>query len=54
MCSCGQINTWVIKHFLSLTNFKSDRYLNNFEEHLFGLLRLRKYQTSQQNYVSHT
>ena len=28
-----------------MTNFKTDRYLNNFQEHLFGILRLRKYQT---------
>ena len=31
-----------------ITNFKTDRYLNNFQEHLFGILRLRKYQTSLQ------
>ena len=24
-----------------ITNFKTDRYLNNFQEHLFGILRLR-------------
>ena len=35
--------------FLIITNFKTDRYLNNFQEHLFGILRLRKYQTSLQN-----
>ena len=29
--------------FLIITNFKTDRYLNNFQEHLFGILRLRKY-----------
>ena len=28
--------------FLIITNFKTDRYLNNFQEHLFGILRLRK------------
>ena len=33
--------------FLIITNFI---YLNNFQEHLFGLLRLRKYQTSLQNF----
>ena len=27
--------------FLIITNFKTDRYLNNFQEHLFGILRLR-------------
>ena len=31
-------------------NFKTDRYLNNFQEHLFGLIRLRKYQTSIQKF----
>ena len=30
--------------FFIITNFKSDRYLNNFQKHLFGILRLRKYQ----------
>ena len=24
--------------FLIITNFKKDRYLNNFQEHLFGIL----------------
>ena len=33
-----------------MTNFKTDRYLNNFQEHLFGILRLIKYQTSLQNF----
>ena len=33
-----------------ITNFKTDRYVNNFPEHLFGILRLRKYQTSLQNF----
>ena len=33
-----------------ITNFKTDKYLRNFEEHLFGLLRLRNYQTSLQNF----
>ena len=33
-----------------MTNFKTDRYLNNFQEHLFGILRLTKYQTSLQNF----
>ena len=36
--------------FFTITNFKTDRYLNNFKEHLFGILRLRKYQTSLQNF----
>ena len=36
--------------FLIITNFETDRYLNNFQEHLFGTLRLRKYQTSLQNF----
>ena len=34
------------------TNFKTDRCLHNFQEHLFGLLRLRKYQTSLQNFFT--
>ena len=34
--------------FLIITNFKTDRYLNNFQEHLFEILR--KYQTSLQNF----
>ena len=29
--------------FFIITNFKTDRYLNNFQEHLIGILRLRKY-----------
>ena len=36
--------------FFIITNCKTDRYLNNFQEHLFGILRLRKYQTSLQNF----
>ena len=36
--------------FFILTNFKTDRYLNNFQEHLFGILKLRKCQTSLQNF----
>ena len=36
--------------FLIITNFKTDRYLNNFQEHSFETLRLRKYQTSLQNF----
>ena len=36
--------------FLIITNFKTDRYLNNFQEHLSGILRLTKYQTSLQNF----
>ena len=39
-------------HIFIITNFKTDRYLNNVQEHLFGLLRLRKYQTSLQNFFS--
>ena len=35
---------------LIITNFKPDRYLHNSQEDLFGLLRLRKYQTSLQNF----
>ena len=35
-----------------ITNFKTNRYLNNFQEHLFGILRLREYQTSFQNFFS--
>ena len=37
--------------FFIITNFKTNRYLNNFQEHLFGILRLRNYQTSLQNFV---
>ena len=33
-----------------MTNIKTDRYLNNFQEHLFGILRLKKYQMSFQNF----
>ena len=36
--------------FFIITNFKTDRYLNNFQQHLFGLLRLRKYQTPLQTF----
>ena len=36
--------------FLIITNFKTYRYLNNFQEHLFGILILRKYQTLLQNF----
>ena len=32
--------------FFIITNLKTDRYLNNFKEHLFVILRLRKCQTS--------
>ena len=39
--------------FLIITNFKTDRYLNNFQEQLFGILRLRKYQTSTSKFLSH-
>ena len=38
------------KTFETDFNFKTDRYLNNFQEHLFGILRLRKCQTSLQNF----
>ena len=31
--------------FLIITNLKTERYLNNFQEHLVGILRLRKYQS---------
>ena len=34
--------------FFIITNFKTNRYLNYFQEHLFGILRLRKYQASLQ------
>ena len=34
--------------FFIIINFKTDRYLNTFQEHLFGIPRLRKYQTSLQ------
>ena len=37
-------------HILIITNFKTDRYLKNFQEHLFGILKLRKYQLSLQNF----
>ena len=37
-------------HILIVTNFKTDRYLNNFQEHLVGILRRRIYQTSLQNF----
>ena len=39
-----------MSNFCLKTNFKTDRYLNNFQEHLFGILRLRKYQTLLQNF----
>ena len=39
--------------FLIITNFKTDKYLNNFQEHLFGILRLRKYKTSTSKFLSH-
>ena len=39
-----------ISTVLIITNFKTDRYLNNFQGHLFGLLKLRKYQMSLQNF----
>ena len=46
----NETNRWSICfgnfHILIITNFKTDRYINNFQELLFGILRLRKYQTS--------
>ena len=36
--------------FFIITNFKTDRYLTNFQEHLLGILRLTKYTTSFQNF----
>ena len=36
--------------FFILTKFTIDRYLNNFQEHLFGILRMRKYQMLLQNF----
>ena len=36
--------------FFIITNSKTDRYLDNFQEHLFGILRLRKYRTLLQNF----
>ena len=32
------------KTFETDFNFKTDRYSNNFQKHLFGILKLRKYQ----------
>ena len=40
----------IINTFFIITNFKTYRYLNNFQEHLFRILRLRKYQTLLQNF----
>ena len=37
-------------HILIITNFETDRYLNNFRKHLFGILRLKKYQASLENF----
>ena len=31
-------------HIFIITNFKTDRYVNSFQERLFGILRLKKYQ----------
>ena len=39
-------------HIFIITNFKRDRYLNNFQEHLLEILRLRKYQMSLQNFLT--
>ena len=48
----SQINVLGSYTFFIITSFKTDRYLNNFQEHLFGILILRKYQTSLQNFFS--
>ena len=41
----------ICRQLLSTMNvLKTDRYLSNFQEHLYGMLRLRKYQTSLQNF----
>ena len=37
-------------HIFIIISFKTDRYLNNFQDHLFGIQRLRKYQASLQNF----
>ena len=37
-------------HNFYIFDHKTDRYLNNFQEHLFGILRLRKYKMSLQNF----
>ena len=36
-------------HIFMITVFKTDTYLNNFQEHLVGILRLKKYQMPLQN-----
>ena len=36
--------------FFIIADLKTDRYLNKFEEHLFVIQRLRKYETSLQNF----
>ena len=41
-------STFLVK--TKYTNFKTDKYLNKFQEDLSGILRLRKYQTSLQNF----
>ena len=41
----------IIFTFSMISNFKIDKCLNNFQKHLFGLLRLRKYQTSLQIFI---
>ena len=33
------------------TSFKTDKNLNNFQEHIFGIPRLRKYPASLQNFL---
>ena len=38
--------------FFIITNFETDRYLNNFQEHLFGIQRLTKHQTSLENFFA--
>ena len=40
----------IILTFSIITNFRTDSSLNNFQEHLFELLRLKKYQMSHQNF----
>ena len=41
-------------HIFDHNYFKTDRYLNNFQKHLFGILRLRKYPTSPAKFLSHS
>ena len=39
--------------FLIVTNFKTDRYLNNFQEHLFGILNTEKILHVTSKFFSH-